>query len=599
MTQIFTAPLPPILPLADFRPFLDLPDACCFSALSSETRTALVKAADECPPIPILPASDYARFVKDGNRTEYERPYFLRRKRLMNLALGQKIEPRFANALADTLWAILEETSWVLPAHNKKRDSPMPALPFCYCDDVDNIDLFSAETAAAIALVVYLCRDALDEVSPQIMNRTLYELERRIFRPYLRYNDMWWMGETGSSLNNWTPWIVSSVLTAMAVMLDDDARRREIAEKSGVILDRFLTFYTPDGGCSEGPSYWSVAGASFFDCLELYYDLTGGQFDAFSVPLVREMGAYIMRVHIAGERFLNFADAPAKLRPSGAFIRRYGRRTGNAQLTAFGAMLDTNAPDNTNGKLNRAGTPFRAVKNLWEPTTPTEPYTPEAVTWLPDLGVLRLSRNGFTLGAKAGCNGESHNHNDVGSFLLFDGDHPVLIDGGVGTYSRKTFSAERYTIWTMRSSYHNLPTIGGVEQREGREYAARDVSFDGQTLSMDLAGAYPESAGIIRWTRTLTLDDAGAVVTDDYTLSEPKPVAWTLMLADRPTLKDGCIEVSGCAVTYDLPLTAAVEEIPLDDEKLAAAWDRDKLYRVRLTGTPDTSGRLTMHIKRV
>jgi hypothetical protein len=57
--------------------------------------------------------------------------------------------------------------------------------------------------------------------------------------------------------------------------------------------------------------------------------------------------------------------------------------------------------------------------------------------------------------------------------------------------------------------------------------------------------------------------------------------------------------VSGCAVTYDLPLTAAVEEIPLDDEKLAAAWDRDKLYRVRLTGTPDTSGRLTMHIKRV
>ena len=38
---------------------------------------------------------------------------------------------------------------------------------------------------------------------------------------------------------------------------------------------------------------------------------------------------------------------------------------------------------------------------------------------------------------------------------------PVIIDAGVGTYTRQTFSSERYTIWTMQSNYHNLPMING------------------------------------------------------------------------------------------------------------------------------------------
>ena len=38
---------------------------------------------------------------------------------------------------------------------------------------------------------------------------------------------------------------------------------------------------------------------------------------------------------------------------------------------------------------------------------------------------------------------------------------------GVGTYTRQTFSSERYTIWTMQSNYHNLPMINGVPQKYG------------------------------------------------------------------------------------------------------------------------------------
>ena len=43
----------------------------------------------------------------------------------------------------------------------------------------------------------------------------------------------------------------------------------------------------------------------------------------------------------------------------------------------------------------------------------------------------------------------SHGHNDSGSFIVFQDGEPLFIDIGVGTYEKKTFSKERYTIFSM------------------------------------------------------------------------------------------------------------------------------------------------------
>ncbi|WP_425476307.1 hypothetical protein [Paraflavitalea speifideaquila] len=63
---------------------------------------------------------------------------------------------------------------------------------------------------------------------------------------------------------------------------------------------------------------------------------------------------------------------------------------------------------------------------------------------------------------------------------------PVLIDAGVGTYTRQTFSSERYTIWTMQSNYHNLPLINGVPQQFGARYRSANVLFDPKRTSSAL-----------------------------------------------------------------------------------------------------------------
>ena len=46
-------------------------------------------------------------------------------------------------------------------------------------------------------------------------------------------------------------------------------------------------------------------------------------------------------------------------------------------------------------------------------------------------------------------------------------------------YTARTFNEERYDIWSMRSEYHNIPTINGVQQKPGRQFEARCVDYDG------------------------------------------------------------------------------------------------------------------------
>ena len=83
--------------------------------------------------------------------------------------------------------------------------------------------------------------------------------------------------------------------------------------------------------------------------------------------------------------------------------------------------------------------------------------------WLPDLQVMVArdeegSTKGFYVAAKGGHNDESHNHNDIGNYVVYYDGQPLLIDVGRGTYTRKTFSDRRYEIWYNCSDYHNTPS---------------------------------------------------------------------------------------------------------------------------------------------
>ena len=71
-------------------------------------------------PIAPLPLSLWLDFTHTGRRTPWETAYFSRRARLCALVSAECVEHkgRFLGAIADTVWALCEESAWQLPAHN-------------------------------------------------------------------------------------------------------------------------------------------------------------------------------------------------------------------------------------------------------------------------------------------------------------------------------------------------------------------------------------------------------------------------------------------------------------------------------------------------
>jgi len=207
------------------------------------------------------------------------------------------------------------------------------------------------------------------------------------------------------------------------------------------------------------------------------------------------------------------------------------------------------------------------------------------------------STKGLYVAAKGGHNAESHNHNDVGNFIIYIDGKPVIIDIGVETYSRKTFSSQRYEIWTMQSAYHSLPTIDGVMQAPGGQFAARDVRYKSDDrmaqLTLDIAGAYPEQARLKSWVRAITLNRGRDVtVVEDYTLTEAAgQITLSLMTPCSAVVGEaGQILLSAsdrddalARVIYDASkLTATIEVIDVEDGRLRSVWP-EKTTRILLT----------------
>lgn len=590
-----------VLPYGEARFFSDSKKELAEADLSG-----IIALAEEQmdKPVPFLPASLYREFAENGNRSHYEQPYFTRRNALLVLALAELAEKkgRFTDLLIDYLWAICDEATWVIPAHNNPRHGTWQALPDAFGigedDDIFYIDLFAAATGADLAFVISLIPEILDRVSPVIRRRVAGLLETRITTPFYTYSDsMWWQGSRGNTLNNWTPWIVSNILTTILLTETDPDRRTAGVEKAMVILDRFTREYPEDGGCDEGPSYWTVAGASYFDCLEVLYDLTGGRVDVFDEPLVRKMGEYIADFRLTGDTYVNFADAPHRMRADARSIARFGRRVCSDKLTSMAQELWSDAPYRFWG----ATTPYRQIKNLLEEKPKPVSFTAADRIYYPNLQVFiaKDGKTGLELAAKGGHNAESHNHNDVGNVVLFRGEHPVFIDGGVATYTKDTFSDKRYTLWTMRSVYHNLPEIGGVEQRAGKQYRAADPVCDGQQIAYTLTEAYPKEAGIVSYRRTSCLTPNGAVVTDTLDLTEAKPVSWHWLTCEKPDIDGNTLsfKMANVRVIFTADVPFCITSSPVDlagDGKLVGEWKTEALCRIDVTVQNWRSGTFTM-----
>ena len=565
------------------------------SLLNDEDRQTLINAGEKMLDYKwqVIRATDYLEYERSGERNIMQNPYEANRKAINVLMMAELAEGkgRFIDQLINSVFFSCEMTSWVLSAH-LPRQSTKRSMPD-WREQI--IDLGSGNYGSILAWVYYFFHDTFDKADPVISLRLRHELQERILDPYMENDREWWMAfywKPGEIINNWNPWCNSNVLQCYLLLENDRDKLTDAVWRTMQSVDKFINFVKSDGACEEGTSYWGHAAGKMYDYLQILSDGTNGKVSLFNNPMIRRMGEYISRSYVGDGWVVNFADASAKGGGDAPLIYRYGRAVGSEEMMQFAAyLLKGKRPTIPLG--NDAFRTLQCVllnKEL-EQTKPA--HNVPACTWYPETEFCYLTNNsGWFLATKGGFNNESHNHNDAGTFSLYINNTPMLIDAGVGTYTRQTFSSERYSIWTMQSNYHNLPMINGVPQRFGQEYKATNVVCKEKQrfFSADISTAYPEEAAVNSWTRSYKLENKRLVITDKFSLKETKAANQVnfLVWGDIDISKAGEISIKvgdeHATLEYPTNFKATLETIELPDTRLSNVWGK-QIYRIVLIDT--------------
>src|SRR5690606_32911653 len=543
----------------------------------------------------VVKATDYLAYERNGSRDIMQSPFGENGKALSDLVLAELAEGkgRFLDQIINGVFYHCEMTSWVLSAHLPAFQASGRSLPD-FKEHV--IDLTAGDMGSLMAWIYYFFHSEFDKVDPVISERLITTIRERILKPYMERNDFWWqaMGEykPGDMVNNWNPWCNFNVLSTFLLIEDDLDKLTEGVYKTMISTDEFINYNHEDGACEEGPSYWGHAAGKLYDYLQLLSYATENQVAIFDQPIIRNMGEYIARSYVGDGWVVNFADASAKGGGNMSLIYRYGSAVKSTEMQQFAAYLFERADRKFSVSLGRDI--FRAMEDLtsYSALSAAEPALPSFRTaWYNETGFCYMKTDdGLFFAAKGGYNAESHNHNDIGTFSLYADNTPFFIDAGVGTYTRQTFSSERYSIWTMQSGYHNVPKVNGFDQQFGSKYRSTDVQFDAnkQEFALDIGNAYPAQAQIDRWTRSYRLEGSTLHINDRFKLDatiEPHEIHFlTWAEPDTATPGEVLLAKDGKQMKLVYPsstFTAAYEVIELTDKRLSNVWGSE-IYRIVL-----------------
>ncbi len=595
----------------EFNSFPKISDREAWDNIPQVIKDNYLKNADEYKGFawPALKASFYRDFFITGDRTTYQNPQYERRKIMQTLVIAQCIlgeqDHTYYDDILNGIIAICEESYWGVSAHfwlpPNKKYSALHIQNRMY----PIVDLFAAETGNLLAWTEYLLEDYYGDLSEELWERVNYEIKDRLLDNVYKEDNYNWMGLDGRSVNNWNPWILSNISACLILTESDTDYIKEYLKKIARCLDRYIDSIPNDGGCDEGAGYWFAGGGALFQALYMWYHATNGKINLFNEEKIKRIGSYISGVHIDKEFFVNFADSSHIVEDDGFFIALYGKYIDDNDLLSVGtALMERKAStgDKRSASIVREKFTLSGILEMLFENLPDmgDKVTHSLYRFFPDLQVAVMrsftdSSNELTVAVKGGHNGESHNHNDIGSFIVYSDGLPVLIDAGVETYTAKTFSPQRYELWTMQSDWHNTLKINGTQQYDGITRRAENSKFksDDQISSFefDFDKAYPEKAEIKNLHRKFTLNRTKKAFSVNSNISFVKPVNTVeehFISIVEPKIVDNKIifkteKGSGIGFNFNADVyTVELEEKNIDDPKLNSEWG-NKIYRIILS----------------
>jgi hypothetical protein len=300
--------------------------------------------------------------------------------------------------------------------------------------------------------------------------------------------------------------------------------------------------FEADGGSTEGVGYWSYGLKNMICFSEMLRQRTKGRIDLLSaVEKLERIAVYPLKVMLSPGRFANFSDSDEATSFSPGVVARLAERTGQSE--AVKVLAGSGAQTTLPWRLPMA---LRTML-WWDGDPPADVGISDAR--LPEVGFARLAAElpdgqPAVVAFKAGHNGENHNQNDVGSFIIHVDGETLLCDPGRGLYSRQYFSEARYENIFANSYGHSLPVVEGALQAVGREYDGEILAFEpegeSKSIVVEIGRAYAVDA-LQGLRRSLTLDAVGVTLRDAFEFAggprtvQEALVTWLDVAVDGPS----------------------------------------------------------------
>ena len=470
----------------------------------------------------------------------------------------------YLNLLHDYVWVTCEETNWMLP-------------------QVDHmgIELRVPATALDLAEIIVALSNKMED---KIQDRVRQEIESRVLTPYLRHpNGYHWYKGT----NNWNG-VINGAIGCCFLLLEKDPERLSRALEIVLVgLDAFLeTAFEPDGASGEGTGYWMYGLSNFICFSEMLRNRTRGGIDLLSTDRVKQIAHYPIDAMLSPGHYFAYSDCDERVSLEAGLVTRLIERTGVEELR--GALAE---PAGTSMGLSRFHTAWRNTF-WWDGKRPAPPKLDDV--WLTESDVVRLvsktaSGTDVVLAAKAGHNGVSHNHNDIGHFVIHAGGETLLCDPEKGLYDLYRRHGHDANLFA-NSIGHSVPKVGDTPQSKGTEFRGKILSSEihngKKQITMELAGAY-DGTDLESLKRTLTLEGGNLALEDRFEFAgESQPIEEAFVTWLDPVIDGATARISGERQQLELEILApagATSDVQSYEEESGANKKKGILKRLTFT----------------
>lgn len=465
--------------------------------------------------------------LSDGSSSSSSEGLTMMRKRAEGLskvtwAECLQNEGNYTGMVEDGLRAILNQRSWVSPRSDYDFKN--------YNGVAYSVELTSSLYAHTIAQTLYLMGD---KISSRLRKQAVEALYTRIFNPVLekiRTQNKDKENDFLVAASNWNHVCLAGLVGAALAVIEDKHERAVFVSIGEYYSKNGLSAFGGDGYCTEGMTYYSYGFGHYILLRESIWQATGGKLDLFNDPKVQKIANYAPNLEIINGVYPAISDSQEGVKPDddmmiylnrsvGLGLARYDILANKAATSDIRRSVMMAFPNSATkpkaGKVNRES--GSGIRSFFDQTG--------VLVCRPVPG----SSSDMGVAFKGGNNGESHNHNDVGSFTIVQGNQIMAGDPGKIPYTADIFNSEsRYKYKTVGSFGHPVPLVAGTPQQAGArarsETVSTDFSREKDAITLDIASAY-DVPGLKKLERTMeySREGTGSVTfTDSFEYAQPE-----------------------------------------------------------------------------